>query len=94
MSYEVADKAQISEDAPSAAVIPSEGTLVNTETVPLTKEGVAQYLDGAIRSWRANRNRESGPEGDAVQRVMAEHYVDAFQSMRSSLLGEILGADK
>ena len=60
-------------------------------TVEFTEEAIQDYLDNAIRAWRTTRDGAHGPEGDTAQRVMAEHYVDAFQSVRMSLFGEQLG---
>lgn len=59
-------------------------------TVEFTEEAIQDYLDNAIRAWRTQRDRAHGPEGDTAQRIMAEHYVDAFQSVRTSLFGETL----
>lgn len=42
---------------------------------------VQRYLDAAIRAWRAKRD-----DGDEV----AVYYIDAFQSARVSLLGNLL----
>ena len=53
--------------------------------VPLTEEAVGIYLDAAIRAWR----KRVGADSPDV-RLMATHYVDAFQSVRVSLLGEPL----
>ena len=47
---------------------------------------VAAYLDDAIRHWRDTRDQA---REDATHR-MAIDYVDAFQSVRTSLLGETL----
>ena len=44
-----------------------------------------QYLDKSIRWWRKERDKSVGKEG-----MMAECYVDAFQSVRSTMLGETL----
>jgi hypothetical protein len=45
------------------------------------KKDVKEYLDRCIIHWRKKRD-----EGDAI----AEYYVDAFQSIRMSLFGELL----
>ena len=57
---------------------------IRASSVPLTKEAVAEYLDACIRHWR--RAREKG-----VERAL--YYVDAYQSVRTSLLGELLPAE-
>lgn len=48
------------------------------ELVPLTKEAIQEYLDKAIGSWRESKEEH------------AKFYVDAFQSVRVSLIGELL----
>lgn len=57
------------------------------QTVLFTPDAVRNYLDDAIRSWREQRD-EHEPGTD--QHVMGVYYVDAFQSMRVSLFGEML----
>jgi hypothetical protein len=48
------------------------------EVVPMTKEAIQAYLDKAITSWRESKEEH------------AKYYVDAFQSVRVSLIGELL----
>lgn len=50
------------------------------------------HLDGCIRQCRRDREEAIGREHDA-ERERAIAYVDAFQSMRTSLFGELLGID-
>jgi hypothetical protein len=50
-------------------------------TVPFNKKDVKAYLDRCIVHWR--KKCETGDK-------MAEQYIDAFQSMRISLFGELL----
>lgn len=52
----------------------------------LRAESVRQYLDEAIANWRENRKRTESPTASSL----AACYVDAFQSVRDSLLGETL----
>jgi len=59
---------------------------MGTKLVPLTKEAVTAYLDSAIVSWRWKKEREHTAE----DRLVARCYVDAFQSARLSLFGEML----
>jgi hypothetical protein len=61
------------------------------ETVEFTREAVKEYLDGAIRHWR--RLRDKQPEA-VREECMATYYVDAFQSVRVSLFGEVLGEEE
>jgi hypothetical protein len=50
------------------------------------REQVREYLDAAIAAWRQTRDKTHfGP-----RRHQAAHYVDAFQSVRASLLGGTL----
>jgi len=48
-----------------------------------------QYLDEAIHFWRAARRGEIDPERQELTAV-AQYYIDAFQSVRTSLLGSTL----
>lgn len=52
----------------------------------VTRESVQNHLDSVIRLWREKRDQSDDP---AVIE-MAAHYIDAYQSARSSLLGETL----
>ena len=52
----------------------------------IDREAARKYLDGAIRLWRHVRDSTASPEDE----LMAACYVDAFQSVRVSLLGELL----
>ena len=49
------------------------------ETIDFTEEEVKAYLDAAITHWRGCPPSE-----------MRSHYVDAFQSVRTSIFGELL----
>ena len=55
--------------------------------IELTEEAIQNYLDNAIRTWRDKRDNLD-PLDDAYEMVL--HYIDAFQSVRTSLLGETL----
>ena len=57
---------------------------VPKETIPFTKEAVKKYLDDCIILSR--KERDSGEE----KARMYGYYVDAYQSVRTSLFGEIL----
>lgn len=59
---------------------------MNDAVVPFTKEDVMLYLDLAIMRWRLRRDND-GSE-------IAEYYIDAYQSVRTSLFGETLSADE
>ncbi len=57
---------------------------LSLDKVPFEESKVKEYLDNCIVFWR--EQRESGGEMSAI----AVYYVDAFQSMRTSLFGELL----
>ncbi len=54
----------------------------------MSEEEILIYLDGCIRYWRKKKEEVTGDE------VICACYVDAFQSVRSSLFGEILPLEK
>ena len=60
------------------------------ETVEFTKEAIGEYIDDAIRAWRLKRDSGIKTPFDAEQSHIASHYVDAYQSVRTSLFGELL----
>jgi hypothetical protein len=47
---------------------------------------IARYLDGCIIFWRAKKRSAETDE----DKIIASCYVDAYQSARISLLGELL----
>ena len=55
-------------------------------TVPFTEVEIKNYLDRAIETWRKRRNDSHSK----AEHEMAIHYIDAFQSVRRSLFGELL----
>lgn len=63
------------------------GVLGLNQVVEFTKEAVLEYLDTAIRFWC--KRRDLFVEGDSE----AVLYIDAFQSVRASLFGELLRVD-
>lgn len=52
-------------------------------------EDIEKYLDGCIRRWRNIRDSDGEGMTDAA-RTMAVYYIDAFQSVRTSLFGQVL----
>ena len=56
-------------------------------TVPFTVTDVKAYLDRAIRAWRIKRDDHKNGLED---RGIAVYYIDAYQSIRTSLFGETL----
>jgi hypothetical protein len=61
-------------------------------TIPFTEKDVKAYLDECIVFWR--KKRDTLPIENRPGIRMAEHYVDAFQSVRMSLFGELLSLEK
>lgn len=59
------------------------------DTIPLTDERVKGYLDGCITSWRKTRETSREYKNNMGVQV-ADCYIDAFQSVRTSLFGELL----
>ncbi len=57
------------------------------DCVEFKEKAVREYLDRAITKWREVRNSETP---DSAAQSKADHYVDAFQSIRVSLFGEVL----
>lgn len=60
-----------------------DGRIV-TKTVPFNKNDIKSYLDRCIDKWREVRDSET----DSRQ-LLAVHYIDAFQSVRISIFGEL-----
>ena len=62
--------------------------MAEAEVVPFNKKDVKEYLDQVIEYWRKKRSWAE-KRGDQAQYEQATHYVDAFQSVRVSLFGEL-----
>lgn len=56
--------------------------------VQFTKEAVIKYLDDNIDYWRKQK-LESIERFDLDDEIMSTHYIDAYQSVRLSLFGEL-----
>lgn len=70
-----------------------------SETIEFTEEAIKKYLDKCIASWREKRDIEVKqrqgqnspfPNMQSTSELIASCYVDAFQSVRTSLFGETL----
>jgi len=57
---------------------------MKNETIEFTEEAVKKYLDDAITYWR--KLRDSGSPSSPHYIV---YYIDAYQSVRVSLFGEL-----
>ena len=66
-----------------------------SSTVKFEEDSVRNYLDGCIRYWRGKK-KEAILQKNDEEELIAMCYIDAFQSVRSSLFGETLplGADR
>lgn len=53
----------------------------------MTHEEIRQYLDECITFWRQKRDQ---PMNEQSYTVMCTHYIDAYQSVRKSVFGEVL----
>ncbi len=76
------------------------GILLIMDQLPFTEDAIRRYLDDAIRSWRRRRDTQAAlTDSSAWMKVedfataRSTHYVDAFQSVRSSIFGETLPVD-
>ncbi len=58
--------------------------------VEFTEEAVKGYLDNAIVFWRKRRDEAPQTAAGIKLNLMAEHYIDAYQSVRVSLFGDTL----
>lgn len=61
--------------------------------IVFSEDAVKEYLDEAIRSWRRKRdgrNIEMQASMASEKVIMARHYIDAYQSVRTSLFGDLL----
>jgi hypothetical protein len=57
-----------------------------SQTITFTKKAVREYLDKSIIYWWARRDSSRSE----VDTEISTNYVDAFQSVRNSLFGELL----
>ncbi len=64
----------------------SEPTPAKGVTVPFDEVSIMGYLDSAIKDWRVKRDGTDNSDA----KTLATHYVDAYQSVRVSLFGELL----
>ncbi len=60
-----------------------------TEVIPFEKDLVRTYLDLNIASWR-KRFEDAERDNDVESKQIAVSYIDAYQSVRVSLFGELL----
>jgi len=59
------------------------------DVIPFEKDLVKSYLDLNIASWR-KRFEDAERDNDVVEKQIAVSYIDAYQSVRVSLFGELL----
>ena len=58
------------------------------DTIDFTPAAVKQYLAAAVQKWRTLRDAAETPGDDAW--LMATYYVDAFQSVHTTLFGTLV----
>lgn len=82
------------ERAAEAEAVQERARRVRTEWEANALDGrkIKGYLDNAIMMWRRKRD-EVPPDVTTLESVMADYYIDAFQSIRTSLFGTILNPD-
>lgn len=61
-------------------------TTHNGNRVALTEKDIRAYLDECIIFWRNKKAKA----GTGTEQQMSSHYIDAYQSVRTSLFGETL----
>lgn len=61
------------------------------ETVVFTEQAIRDHLDACIRLWRERLVRA---DGTTVLPLQAASYIDAYQSMRVALFGDILPVEE
>lgn len=60
------------------------------EIISFTQIEVKKYLDNCIIHWRMLQAAEAKTADEAYNRDIAIFYIDAYQSMRTSIFGELL----
>lgn len=61
-------------------------------TIPFTEKDVKEYLDNCIIKWRKRKRKHQNESYRTSKELelMAADYIDAYQSVRMSLFGEVL----
>jgi hypothetical protein len=66
----------------------------SNQTVPFTEQDVKAYLVACVLKWRARRDHpedpKAAPEVLSQDNLMAICYIDAFQSVHTSLFGTLV----
>jgi hypothetical protein len=57
----------------------------------MEQEKIREYLDKCIRFWR---KRREDSKNNNIEKIKAECYIDAFQSVRVTLFGYSLPMEK
>lgn len=69
----------------------------NKTTIPFTEDDVKKHLDNLIKYWRKKRGDEmkigETASHDFTAILIAQCYIDAYQSIRKNLFGMILPID-
>ena len=61
-----------------------------SDTIKFTEESIKEYLDDNIKFWRSKQNIKIMTPKEVELKQMAPCYIDAYQSVRISLFGELL----
>ncbi len=59
----------------------------STDKIPFTEWNIKTYLDNCIDFWREKKIKAVAVS-DKLSTIQAESYIDAFQSVRTSIFGE------
>jgi hypothetical protein len=84
-------------------MIPEER--MKNNLIPFEEDAIREYLDSAIRFWHRKRDRskeeftiaksiDESTKNILAEAAMAKYYIDAFQSVRMTLFGELLSVEK
>ena len=60
-----------------------------TDKIEFTKEAIIKYLDYVIEFWREQRRLDPTKRNGSLKTSEIACYIDAYQSVRTSIFGEI-----
>lgn len=60
-----------------------------SEKLPFTKEAILTHLDKCIEYWRKESDSNSNGEKTSLSINEIRCYIDAYQSLRTSIFGEL-----
>lgn len=59
------------------------------DVIVFDKKNVLEHIDNCIDYWRCRKEAVTFKKNESVTEVMCNCYIDAYQSMRTSLFGEL-----